>query len=143
MAVQKKGRALIIKRRTSTGPDVYTTVCGMKARSVTINNNPVDVSVPDCVAPEGVVYAAQAAGVQAWQFTGSGLYDDDANWAAVINDVATQVFDTYYQIVIPGIGTVTGPFCVDGLSFSGSEQGNMEFEGTWRSNGAVTWAAEA
>jgi TP901-1 family phage major tail protein len=138
---QQTGRGLLIKKGDGGTVEVFTTVCGLLARSFSVNNNTVDVTVPDCIVPTGRVIESMVYGVQSLQFSGSGLFDNDIVGKAVSNAALNQTLSNY-QIIVPGWGTFQGSFIIESLSFSGDKEGNLEFEATWRLSGAVTFTAE-
>lgn len=137
---QQTGRTLLIKKGDGASPEVFTTVCGFLARSFTINNNLVDVSVPDCITPDNPVVQTMVYGVQALGFNGTGLFDNDAVGKAVANAARSQTTSNY-QIIVPGWGTFQGAFIVETFNFSGDRDGNMEFEATFRANGTISFTA--
>lgn len=134
---QQIGRGLLIKRGDGATPEVFTTLCGLLARSFSINNNMVDTTVPDCITPTGKVTESMAYGVQSIQFTGSGLFDNDAAGIAFLNAVRNQTVGNW-QIVVPGWGTFQGPFVIEGTTISGDKEGPEEFTGTWRASPTTT-----
>lgn len=130
---QQIGRSLLIKRGDGATPEVFTTLCGLLARSFSINNNMIDVTVPDCITPAGKVTESMVYGVQSLSFTGSGLFDNDAAGIAFMNAARNQSTGNW-QIIIPGWGTFQGPFVIESVSFSGDKDGNEGFTATWRAN---------
>lgn len=138
---QQTGRLLLIKRGDGAGSEQFVTACGFKARTFNINNNMVDVTVPDCVTPSNKVNEALVYGIQSMQFSGSGFFDNDAVGKAIAAAAVNQTSGNY-QVVVPGWGTFEGAFLIEGFQFSGAEEGNMEFEATFRKTGAVTFTAE-
>ncbi len=135
---QQVGRSLLIKRGDGASPEQFTTVCGFKARTFQINNNIVDVSVPDCVTPSGKVPEASVYGVQGLQFSGSGFFDNDAVGLAIAAAAFNQTAGNY-QVIVPGVGTYAGSFLIENFQWSGEMQGNMEFEATFRLTGTGTF----
>lgn len=137
---QQTGRLLLIKRATGT-PGQYTTVCGFLARSLAINNNMVETTVPKCATPEDKVSASLVYGVQSMQFQGSGKYDNDAIGKQVAGDAFNQV-TAEYQVIVPGLGAFVGSFLIESYTFSGEGEGNMDFECTFRMSGDGAFTAE-
>jgi predicted secreted protein len=135
---QYSGRELLIKRGDGAGPEVFTALCGLDARSFTVNNNLVDVSVPDCITPGGKVWQSMAYGIQSLAFTGSGIFSNDAQNVSLFADVFNQTARNY-QVIVPGIGTFQGAFHVENIGFSGAKEGNEEYELSFRSTGVVTF----
>ena len=46
-----------------------------------------------------------------------------------------------YQVVIPGFGTVTGPFQITSLEFAGEHNGEVTYDVAMESAGEVTFVA--
>lgn len=138
---QQKGRELLIKRGDGAVAEVFSSVCGIDARSITINNNLVDATVPDCAVPGGVVAEYQQYGVQSIGFTGSGIWTSSAAEKAVGADVIAQTAHNY-QVIIPGFGTFQGETIIESLQLSGGKEGSESFDATWRFRGTVLFTPE-
>lgn len=135
---QYSGRELLIKRGDGGAPEAFTGLCGIDTRSFRINNNLVDVSVPDCVTPSGKVWQAMAYGVQSLAFEGSGIFANDAQNISLFADIFNQV-SRNFQVIVPGIGTFLGEFKVENIGFSGAKEGNEEYELAFRSTGTIVF----
>ncbi len=133
---QQSGRELLIKMVIAGVP---TTVCGFDARSFVINNNFVDATVPDCNTPDGIVNEAGAYGVQSMVFSGSGKFDSDTAGLLLANAARQQTAYTY-DVIVPGWGTFRGEFLIESVNLAGAKEGNMDFEATFRANGACTFS---
>ena len=70
-----KGRELRIKVRTSTGPDVFAVVGGIRTESMTINSETVDVTDKD---GNGWRELLEGAGITSMSLKGSGVVSDNA-----------------------------------------------------------------
>lgn len=71
---------------------------------------------------------------------GSGVFRDaasDARMRQVFFDGLVQTF----QVVVPDFGSVTGPFQVTGLEYRGDHAGEVTFEMTLESAGALVFQA--
>jgi TP901-1 family phage major tail protein len=80
------------------------------------------------------------AGVQRASLTGSGIFKDAASDASV----RTLFFDgtiRSWQVLIPDFGTVTGPFQMTALEYSGAHDGELTFEIAMESGGLMTFGA--
>lgn len=137
---QQSGRELLIKMGNGATPEVFSTVCGFDARSFVINNNFVDATVPECDTPEGIVNESGAYGVQSMTFSGSGKFDNDTAGITLANAARQQVAANY-QVIVPGWGTFLGPFFIESMNLAGAKEGNMDFEASFRANGALTFTA--
>ncbi len=138
---QQTGRTLLIKRGDGGTPtEIFATVCGVTTRSISINNNEVDNTVPDCSTPGNKVLAETGYGIQTLEISGEGKFEDDSGHLNVSNDARNQATGNY-QIVVPGWGTFEGAAFIGSYELSGETEGNMDFSITLRLN-AVTFAAE-
>ena len=74
--------------------------------------------------------------------SGSGVFRDEATDAR-----ARQAFFDgevpRFQVVIPGFGTVEGPFQITGLEYAGSYNGEATYELSLASAGALSFLAVA
>jgi len=143
---QKLGRELLIKIGNGATPETFTTVCGFDARSLNINNNFVDSTVPSCNIPSGIVEESGVYGVQSMVFSGSGKFDNDSAGvaladAALLQSTSGSNPSINFQVLVPGWKTFTGPFLIESFNLSGSKEGNADFEATFRKGGAVTVSA--
>ncbi|SDL01045.1 phage major tail protein, TP901-1 family [Paracoccus chinensis] len=138
MAVQN-GRDLLIKM-DMTGDGSFATVAGLRATRLAFNADTVDVT---SVASEGGWRELLGgAGVRSASISGSGVFRDEATDAR-----ARQAFFDgevpRFQVVIPGFGTVEGPFQITGLEYAGSYNGEATYELSLASAGALSFLAVA
>jgi TP901-1 family phage major tail protein len=78
--------------------------------------------------------------VQRASLTGSGIFKDAASDASV----RTLFFDgtiRNWQVLIPDFGTVTGPFQITALEYSGAHDGELTFDIAMESGGALLFGA--
>jgi TP901-1 family phage major tail protein len=137
---QQKGRTLLLKRGDGGGTEAFATVCGITTRSISINNNEVDVTVPDCSTPGDKVLAKTAYGIQTLEFSGDGMFTDEAAHKNMSNDALNQALGNY-QVVVPGWGTFEGAIFIGSYELSGETEGNMGFSVSIRLND-FTFTAE-
>jgi TP901-1 family phage major tail protein len=139
---QQVGRTLLIKKGDGADPEVFTTVCGFKARSFSLSNNDVDTTVPDCDDPGGPVQKTSTPGIADRTFQGSGFFDNDAVGKAVAD--AARLGEVHnYRVVVPGYGTFEGPYIITDFQWSGDVEGSMEFSATFKPSGALSFTAES
>lgn len=137
---QQVGRTLLIKRGDAASPEVFSTVCGVTTRSLSLNNNEVDVTVPDCSTPGNKVLAETAYGIQTLEISGEGKFESTTGHVSVSNDSLNQATGNY-QVVVPGWGTFEGAAFIGSYELSGETEGNMDFSISMRLNG-FTFVAE-
>ncbi|MGE3064760.1 MAG: phage major tail protein, TP901-1 family [Hyphomicrobiaceae bacterium] len=136
MAAQK-GKDLLLKL-DSDGGGAYVTVAGLRSRSIAVNSETVDVTHAESAGQWRELLAG--AGAKHARITGAGIFRDAASDATV----RQYVFDGTirdWQVVIPDFGTITGPFQITSLEFTGRHDGELAFELSLDSAGALTFAA--
>lgn len=134
MAAQK-GSALLLKIGSGS-PVSYTTIGGLRSTSITMNDEPVDITNKDSA---GVRTLLAQGGVSSMSVSGSGVFLDGASDATVRSAFAASSFSSY-QIVIPDFGTYTGTFMIASLEYAGEYNGEVTYSITLESSGAVSFA---
>lgn len=132
------GRELVIKR--SDGTDGFDPVCITEGRSIAINNEEIDITKPDCLAPGSKLRKASMHGVQSIVVSGQGAFVSSVTMKAVAADAINQVVETY-QVVVPGLGTFEGDAVFTGLTFEGDKSNELQQSITFSMNNAVFEAA--
>ncbi|GBD49640.1 phage major tail protein, TP901-1 family [Methylopila sp. Yamaguchi] len=135
MAIQK-GKDLLLK--IADGAGGFTTVAGLRSRSLSFNAEPVDVTHSESAGRWRELLAG--AGAKRASVAGAGVFRDDASDALVrglVFDGAAAVF----QIVIPDFGRVEGPFQVTGLDYRGDHAGEVVYDLALESAGALAFTA--
>lgn len=133
----QKGKDLLLKL-DSDGTGTYVTVAGLRSRSIAVNSETVDVTHAESAGQWRELLAG--AGAKHARITGAGIFRDAASDATV----RQYVFDGTirdWQVVIPDFGTITGPFQITSLEFTGRHDGELAFELSLDSAGALTFAA--
>lgn len=136
MAAQK-GKDLLLKV-DADGTGSFTTVAGLRSRSISFNTEPVDITHSESTGRWRELLGG--AGAKSARIVGAGIFKD----AASDEIVRSYVFDgtiRNWQIVIPDFGTIAGPFQIAGFDLSGRHDGEVAFEMTLESAGALTFAA--
>lgn len=136
MAAQK-GKDLLLKVDT-TGAGVYTTVAGLRSRTFGVNADAVDITHSESVGQWRELLAG--AGAKSARVTGAGVFKDAAS-DATVRDYMFNGTIRNWQIVVPDFGIIEGPFQVSSLDFSGRHDGEVAFELTLESAGALTFTA--
>jgi TP901-1 family phage major tail protein len=134
MAAQK-GKDLLVK--IADGLD-FTTVAGLRSRRIAFNAETVDITHAESAGRWRELL--EGAGIKRASIAGRGLFKDgpsDALMRQTFFDGAVKD----YQIVIPDFGTVQGAFQITSLEFSGEHNGEMTYELSLESAGALTFAA--
>ena len=133
MSVQK-GKDLLVKVHDGAG---YQTVAGVRARKLAFNAQTVDVTDGESAGRWRELLGG--AGVQRAAISGSGLFKDAAS-DGLIRSAFFSATLLSMQVVIPDFGSVSGPFQISALDYSGNHDGELTFEIALESAGALSFA---
>jgi TP901-1 family phage major tail protein len=133
----QRGKDLLLKI-DATGLGGFTTVAGLRTRSLAFNAAAVDVTHAESAGEWRELLAG--AGIKTARLSGSGIFKDASSdetvraafFAGTIRD---------WQVVIPDFGIVEGAFQITALEYSGSHDNELTFELAMESAGALTFAA--
>ena len=134
MAAQK-GKDLLIK--IDDGSE-FVTVAGLRTRRLAFNAETVDITHAESAGRWRELL--EGAGVKRAGVSGRGLFKDAAT-DALMRQTFFDGAVKDYQVVIPDFGTVEGPFQITGLEFAGEHNGEVTYELSLESAGALTFAA--
>ena len=138
MAMQK-GRDLLLKV-DADGAGRFETFAGLRATQLTFNAGTVDVTSVE--SEGGWRELLDGAGVRSATIAGSGVFRD-----AETDERARALFFagsvTAYRVVIPGFGTVEGPFLIASLEVAGSHSDEVRYAVSLASAGALRFEAMA
>jgi TP901-1 family phage major tail protein len=133
--VAQKGRDLLLKIDNG---GTFATVAGLRSRRLAFNAETVDVTDAESAGRWRELLGG--AGVQRASLSGGGIFKDQASDLLVRGAFfAGSILS--WQVVIPAFGTVTGPFQVTALEYSGEHDGEVRFELALESAGALSFAA--
>lgn len=136
MAAQN-GKDLLVKI-DMTGDGLFETAAGLRATRFNLNAETVDVTSLDSTG--GWRELLGGAGVKTASISGSGVFKD-----AATDERARQIFfdgDTPdFQVIVPGFGTIEGPFQITSIEYAGSHNGEATYELSLASAGALTFVA--
>lgn len=126
-----KGKTLLIKKGA-------TLLAGIRSKTVTINNNPIDVTTDDDVNAAGASYRAYLAGIVDLEITGEGVAKDATAARAMRKDaIAGTVAE--YTIEFPGGDTLVGDMFIASYIDTGVVEGAVTFSITLRNSEAPTY----
>ncbi|WP_027844311.1 phage major tail protein, TP901-1 family [Pyruvatibacter mobilis] len=133
----QKGKDLLLKL-DSTGTGSFVTVAGLRSRSLSFNAQTIDVTNADSAGAWRELLGE--AGIKSAALSGSGIFKDAAT-DATTRDFFFAGTIRDWQVILPGFGTVEGPFQITGLDYAGEHNGEMTYELTLASAGALTFTA--
>ncbi|MBL1406828.1 MAG: phage major tail protein, TP901-1 family [Rhizobiales bacterium] len=134
MAAQK-GKDLLLKLDDGNGS--FVTVAGLRARQIAFNAETIDIT--DSESSGRWRELLSGAGLRRSSISGSGIFKDAASDALV----RAQLFSgetADWQILIPDFGSLSGPFQITSLEYSGQHNSEITFEISLESAGAISFA---
>ena len=131
----QKGRDLLVKMHDGTG---YVTVAGLRSRKIAFNAELVDVTHAESADRWRELLAG--ASVKRAAISGRGLFKDAASDALVRQAFFDGAINAC-QVIVPDFGTIAGAFQISALEFSGEHNGEVTFDISLESAGALTFAA--
>jgi len=136
MAAQN-GKDLLVKI-DMTGDSLFETVAGLRATRISLNAETVDVTSLE--SSGGWRELLGGAGVKTASVSGSGVFKDETT-----DERVRQIFFDGdvpdFQLIVPGFGTLQGPFQITSLEYAGSYNGEATYELALASAGAMSFTA--
>lgn len=142
MAAQK-GKKMLLQIGNNADPTVYTTICGMRAKTLGINNTTIDATHPDCTDPDAPLFQITLDGVKSFEASGSGIFTGSQAEKDFIALSLTDDARGPFRIVVPGLGTFDGTFCIANCNLAGPYDDAVSYDISLASSGALTFTAEA
>ncbi|MCF3642637.1 phage major tail protein, TP901-1 family [Rhizobium sp. TRM95111] len=131
--VAQKGKDLLLKVESGGS---YGTVAGLRTKRLSFNAQLVDVTDAESAGRWRELIGG--AGVQRASLSGSGIFKDAASDATVRSAFFGGTI-LECQIIIPDFGTVSGPFQIAALEYQGAHDGEVRFELSLESAGALAF----
>ncbi|MEO9297926.1 phage major tail protein, TP901-1 family [Devosia alba] len=136
MAAQSGSNMLL--KLDQTGSGSFLTVAGLRTRALAFNAASVDTTDQESAGRWRELLAG--GGVKRAAVSGAGVFKDTASDAQIrALFFAGTIRD--WQLILPDFGTVTGPFQIVALEFSGDHAGEVTFDLALESAGAISFAA--
>lgn len=132
MAAQK-GKAVLIKMDIAS---VFTTIGGLRSKSMTLSDGNSDVSDSDSEFVEMLA----GTGHKKLTLSGSGVYKDSACEAAVLTNKLNRATPDF-QFIVPGLGTFEGAFVIGDIQYTGEHEGELTYSFAFESTGEFTFTA--
>lgn len=131
----QKGKDLLLKLDDGTG--TFVSVAGLRTRRLSLNADTIDVT--DAESAGRWRELLDGAGVKRASLAGTGIFKDQASDALI----RAAFFDGLlrgWRIVIPDFGAVSGPFQIVSLDYRGEHNGELTFDISLESAGALAFA---
>ena len=133
----QKGKDLLLKL-DQDGSGNFLTMAGLRSSSIAFNAASVDITHAESAGRWRQLLAG--AGVKTARLGGSGIFRDQLS-----DEKARELFFNgdirNWQVVIPDFGTITGPFQITALEFSGQHDGEVAYQLTLESAGELAFSA--
>lgn len=131
----QKGKDLLLKVHDGTS---FVTVAGLRSRTLAFNSQSVDVTHAESAGCWRELL--EGAGVKRASVSGSGVFKDAAS-DALVRQAFFEGTLPQCQVLVPDFGTVTGPFQITALEIAAEHDGEVTFDLTLESAGAIAFAA--
>lgn len=133
----QKGRDLLLKL-DAAGTGSFATVAGLRSNAISFNAGAVDATSQESVNQWRELLAG--AGIKSAAIRGSGIFKDQASDASIRSLFFAGTIRSW-QVVVPDFGTLTGPFQITSLDFTGRYDGEVSFELALESAGEIIFVA--
>lgn len=132
----QKGKDLLLK--VDGGAGAFVTVAGLRTHRLALNADTVDVTHMESAGRWRELL--EGAGVKRASVAGAGVFKDAASDA-----LARQTFfdgaARFWQVIVPSFGRIEGPFQITSLDYRGEHAGEVTFELSLESAGALSFTA--
>ena len=131
------GKGVLLKIGDGGSPETFTSLAGLRAKTLSLNARAVDVTHAD--SPGRWRELLDGAGVRQAAISGAGIFVDsaaDETVRGVFFDQARRSF----QVIVPDFGVIEGPFLVTALEYSARHDGEASYSISLSSAGALSFA---
>lgn len=133
--VAQAGRDLLLKVENGAS---WLTVAGLRSKRLAFNTETVDITDAESAGRWRELLGG--TGIQRASLTGGGLFKDQASDAMVRSTFFAGAI-LNWQVLIPSFGTISGPFQITALEYSGEHNGEVRFELALESAGQLSFGA--
>ena len=117
---------------------MFTTVAGLRARTISLNARTVDATDGDSAGRWRELLGG--TGVKSAAVAGQGIFRDAAS-DALIREAFFDQSARRWRLLVPDFGVLDGPFLVAALEYAGEHEGEATFAISLASAGEVTFGA--
>lgn len=132
----QRGKDILLK--IEGAPGVFTTVAGLRARTISLNARTVDATDGDSVGRWRELLGG--AGVKSAAVAGQGIFRDAAS-DALIREAFFSQSARVWRLIVPDFGVLEGPFLVAALEYAGEHEGEATFAISLASAGEISFEA--
>ncbi len=135
----QRGKDLLLKLGDNGAPEIFTTIGGLRTRSLSLNAQSVDIT--HSTSTGGWRELLAGAGVRQASISGAGVF---------LNDVAAETIRAAFfngeirnwQVIIPGFGEIAGPFQIANLDYAGDYDAEASMSLALESAGELIFTPE-
>jgi len=140
---KQKGRLMLVKIGDGEASETFTVLCGLRSKTLAINNSEIDVTTPDCADPGGPLWTEVLTGVKRISVSGNGYFKAEAPEQRM-NEVAMAADSiANFEVIVPDFGTFAGAFIVSSVDYGGEQEDGVTYSLSLESSAAVTFTALA
>lgn len=132
----QKGKDLLLKMDDGTG--TFVTIGGIRTKRLALNAQTIDTTSADSFNQWRELLTG--GGVRRSSLTGGGVFKDQAS-DILLRQTFFNGAVMNWQIIIPGFGTISGPYQISALDYRGDYNAEVTFEMTLESAGALTFVS--
>jgi TP901-1 family phage major tail protein len=132
----QRGKDILLKIESGGGG--FTTVAGLRARTIALNARTVDATDGDSAGRWRELLSG--AGVRSAAVNGQGVFRDAASDALIREAFFSQTARTW-RLIVPDFGQLEGPFLVAALEYAGEHEGEATFAISLASAGEIAFEA--
>lgn len=134
---------MLLKMGNGADPVVYSILCGLNSRNLTLDGDTIDVTTIDCQGAGGPAWREMAQGVRQVSFSGSGFFESKAQTTKLVDSKMTGTGIDDFQVIVPGLGVFEGKFIIGTLGVAGEIGGGAVSQSLdLSSSGAILFTAE-
>ncbi len=130
------GKDILLKIGDGGAPQMFSTVAGLRTKSLSLNAETVDVTHAESEGRWRELLAG--AGVRAASVAGAGVFLNDGA-AETVRALFFAGAIRQWRVVIPGFGEIEGAFQIANLDYAGDHDGEATFSLSLASAGALTF----
>lgn len=130
----QRGKDILLKIEGGDGG--FTTVAGLRARTIALNARAIDATDGDSAGRWRELLAG--AGVRSVAVNGQGVFRDSASDALIREAFFSQAAKAW-RLIVPDFGMIEGPFLVSALEYAGQHEGEASFAISLASAGEIAF----
>lgn len=119
----QRGKDLLLKIGDGAPSETFTTVAGLRARTLSLNAQSIDATHSQ--SQGGWRELLGEAGIRQASLSGAGVFLSGAAASAVRARFFSGAVGNW-RIVVPGLGEIEGPFLIANLDYSGPYDGELQ-----------------